>query len=207
MNLQSTTNNLQPNRGFSLIEMLVVMGIFALLSTTVFINYSDFSVKASLDNLTHQVALIIRQAQVYGISVSQGNQFRGYGVHFSVENPASQSMFTLFNDRNPSDKKYSPGANPCNGDINDECLEKISIRSGDTISLITAKAKTDPQNAINLKEVHIVFTRPNPDANILGIDFGNNQYDKLADVQITLKSLRLSTKKVIVWSTGQIAVE
>ena len=63
-NLGRKVLNLQPNRGFSLIEMIVVIGIFAMLSGLVFSNYSDFNVSASLDNLAHRVALLVREAQV-----------------------------------------------------------------------------------------------------------------------------------------------
>lgn len=202
--------------GFSLIEMLVVVGIFAFLSSVVFANYNQFNIKASLDNLTHQVALIIRQAQVYGISVSQiYSSSKAYGVYFSTATPGDQKTFVLFNDRhgpfagdNAPDKIYNPGPDPCGGvDLNDECVEKVSIQSGDTVGTLKAREKTDPANALTLKALYVVFTRPNPDANILGVDANNNQYDKLPDAEITLQSPKGATKRVVVWSTGQIAVE
>ncbi len=207
MNPQLTTYDLQPNRGFSLIEMLMVMGIFAFLSGMIFVNYGKFNTKASLDNLTHQVALVIRQAQVYGISVSQGDQFKGYGVYFSTATPEDKVKFILFKDYNPQDKKYNPRTNPCGGDANDECLGKISIQSGDVVNKIIANGETSAPG-IELREANIVFTRPSPDAQMTGLrgDNGAN-IDNIADLEVYLLSPRGPENKVVVWSTGQIAVE
>ncbi|MFA5841745.1 MAG: type II secretion system protein, partial [Candidatus Paceibacterota bacterium] len=170
MNLKHTICSRKTNQGFTLIEMIVVMGIFALLSSTLFINYSQFSVNASLSNLTHQLALIVRQAQVYGISVSQASsgsqQFKGYGVYFSTATVADQKTSILFNDWNPVNNKYDPivgGLGPCNGDVNDECQERISIQSGDMVEKIIANGKTASPGT-ELNDISIVFTRPNPEA-------------------------------------------
>jgi prepilin-type N-terminal cleavage/methylation domain-containing protein len=215
MNPQPTTHNLQPNRGFTLIEMVVVMGIFALLSSTLFINYSQFSVNASLNNLTHQIALIARQAQVYGISVSQtvsGSQkFKGYGVYFSTETLDDQKTVILFNDWNPANKVYDPivgGLGPCNGDVNDECQEKITIQSGDMVEKIMANEKTAVPGT-ELNDVSVVFTRPNPEANFVAFRKDNPavQFGDIADLEVYLISVRGTEKKVIIWSTGQISVE
>src|SRR5512133_2633560 len=80
-------------RGFSLIEMIVVIGIIALLSTVTLSNYKDVSSRISLENLAQQIALTVRQAQVYGISVVRGtgSVYPSYGVHF-----AGQNSFVLF---------------------------------------------------------------------------------------------------------------
>ncbi len=195
------------NSGFSLIEMVVVIGIFAVLSSVVFANYGDFNVKASLDNLTHQVALYVRQAQVYGISVSSTySEFKGYGVYFSASS-ADQKTFIFFNDQN-GNGRYDPMSSPCSGDPSDECVEKIKVQSGDYIYQIWANQKTLSPGT-ELEAVHIVFTRPNPDARILGINKsdGSTFAGQIADVEIYLKSAREAVKRIVVWSTGQVAVE
>lgn len=208
----SEASNLQHNRGFTLIEMIVVMGIFVLLSTTLFINYSQFSVDASLSNLTHQIALIIRQAQVYGISVSQTasglQEFRGYGVYFSTATLNDQKTVILFNDWSQVNKKYDPLASPCSGLPNDECQEKISIQSGDMVEKIIANGKTATPGT-ELNDISVVFTRPNPEATFLGYrkDNPTTQFVGISDLEIYLISLRGMEKKVVIWSTGQIAVE
>lgn len=198
--------------GFSLIELMVVIGIFALLSGVIFSNYGKFNVKASLDNLTHQVALVIRQAQVYGISVAQKNQ-KGYGVYFSTATPADQTTFILFNDRHglfspnsASDKLYNDENLSCNSIYpNDECIEKISIQSGDKVLQICGVG-VDEGFCENLPNLHIVFTRPNPDASLIAICPSGN-FSNFSHARIILQSPSGDKKSVVVWTTGQIAVE
>jgi len=200
-------------QGFTIIELLVVLAIFAVLSGTLFINYGRFNVGASLDNLVHQIALIVRQAQVYGISVSQSStqQFRGYGAYFSVATINDQKTFIMFSDKAPADKLYTPAIPPGQQDNCDglsECVERITIQSGDKVEKIIANEKTSFPGT-PAKEVHIVFTRPNPDANIVAYKLSDGTLitTPISDVVIYLQSLRGDEKKVVVWSTGQIAVE
>lgn len=203
------TRKTKTNRGFSLIELMVVLGIFGLLSASVMSNYSEFSVRASLDNLTHLVAVSIRQAQVYGISVSQArSSFKGYGMYFSVASLNDKKNFILFSDLD-SDKLFD-GAMASECTEMPECVTKTKITTGDTVSAIWAKKNTDPANAVQLGEVHIVFTRPNPDAVMYGKLLGSGDFeeDPFADVEITLTSARGTySKEVVIWSTGQVSVE
>lgn len=82
--------------GVTLIEMLVVVGIIAVVSSVIIFNYSDFSTNVSIRNLTQDVALTVRKAQTYATSVHTidglpGNvstrTYSAYGVSFSLERP------------------------------------------------------------------------------------------------------------------------
>ncbi len=50
------------------IELVVVMGIFAAISSTVLFNYRDFSSNIALQNLAQDIALQIKQAQTDAVS-------------------------------------------------------------------------------------------------------------------------------------------
>lgn len=50
------------------IELVVVMGIFAAISSTVLFNYRDFSSNVALQNLAQDIALQIKQAQTDAVS-------------------------------------------------------------------------------------------------------------------------------------------
>ena len=71
MFLQPTTYNLQPIRGFTLIELMVTLAIFTIMTSVIMANYPGFNNKIALEVLAQDIALSIRQAQVYGISVRQ----------------------------------------------------------------------------------------------------------------------------------------
>lgn len=56
--------------GFSVVEMVVVLTIFAIMSGVSMFNYNDYRKKIEKTNVSQDIALSIRQAQVYGISSS-----------------------------------------------------------------------------------------------------------------------------------------
>src|SRR3989344_3995148 len=80
-------------RGFSLIELLVVISIFSIISLVVLANHSRFNSSVLLGSLAYKIALSFRETQVYGLSVQgQSTNFQvGYGIHFS-----GGTTYTLF---------------------------------------------------------------------------------------------------------------
>jgi prepilin-type N-terminal cleavage/methylation domain-containing protein len=90
--------------GVTLIELMVVISIFAIISATVIVDYRSFSSSISTQNLADDIALSIRKAQGYAIGVrGYNNIFNGYGIHFAldikdVEGPyyCSSKLFILF---------------------------------------------------------------------------------------------------------------
>jgi prepilin-type N-terminal cleavage/methylation domain-containing protein len=62
---KSPTSNLQPptfERGFTLLEMIVVMAIFLITTGIALSNFKGFTRKSSLDLLAREMSLVIRQA-------------------------------------------------------------------------------------------------------------------------------------------------
>ena len=56
------------SRGFSLAELIVSIAIFLFISSVVMVSQHNFGGKILITNLAYDVALGIRQAQVYGSS-------------------------------------------------------------------------------------------------------------------------------------------
>lgn len=199
-------------RGFSLIELVVVMGIFTLISVIVLANYPAFNHKVSIQNLAHQIGLEIRQAQVFGLSVKESaagsGTFRGYGVYFSA---ADSGSFIFYTDIN-NNKKYDYAAQSCSSPSNTECLEKINIASGDSLKNICAVRSTGvrdcavPESGGGLEYLNIVFVRPDPDANILGTYASADALYQKAEISIEPPKKDFY-KTVVVWTTGQISIE
>jgi prepilin-type N-terminal cleavage/methylation domain-containing protein len=213
------------NSGFTLIEMAVVLSIFAIISSLVIFNYSDFRSSVSLDNLSQDIALSVRRAQSYATSVQGSNDinaglvFPGYGMHFSTTaGPAfsgGPKSFIFFADLaggpissglpvyDESNTTRSCGYSTLTA--GNECIEEVAINSTDFISELCAYVGTTSSCGGTLD---IVFTRPQPDASICYVPIGlSSCSSNVSSATIKVTSLGGASKKIKVWNTGQISIE
>lgn len=71
--MQKKIHKKKYNQGFSLVEFIVVILIFSVMSSVSLFNYSGYSENIKSTNLAQDIALTIRQAQVYGASAAGQN--------------------------------------------------------------------------------------------------------------------------------------
>lgn len=199
------------NKGFTLIEMAVVTAIFGILTSVVIFNYGNFTDNILSTNMAYEVALQVRQAQVFGLGVrGVDGQFGGaYGVFVNTKNSdATTKDIILFNDSKPlagPDGKCgdSSGSGVCVCNTGDECLEKISLQRNIVIDELRVKGSGASCNPTDL--LSVTFKRPNPDAVITDQDGGGSNFE-LAEIRIN--SPRSDKPRyVIIRNTGQISVE
>ena len=173
-------------------------GIITLISTALILKQNSFDSSVLLRSLAYEVALSIRQAQVYGLSVKEravgSADFNvGYGVYFSGANPTA---YTLFADAD-RDSRYDEG----------EAIEVFTLRRG--YRIVQACGTLIPSGALRctpgeLASFSIAFRRPDPDA-LMRSDLVNETYGT-ATITV-LAPDGTSTRRVSVASTGQIEVE
>lgn len=197
-------------KGFTLVEMLVAVAIFTMMSAIILYNYPEFNNASALDNLAHQIALSIREAQVYGISVRQTQSgYAGYGIFVDRSAPNS---FILFTDKDNS-KTYDEAAG--------EMVSQFTINAGNFIQDLCYNLQSSTYSVNSSKiatcgsqTLTIVFTRPDPDAFISVIDrngiavpaYGSATSPNVSG-EIVLSSNRGTYRKIIqVYTTGQITV-
>lgn len=218
--------------GFTMIELLVTVGIFSLISTAILVNYPKFSSRIVLENVAHQVGLSIRQAQSYGLNV-QGieygggiNQFPTYGVHFSLSginetDPTGPKKFLLFADilpdnQNPTENNKRYDAQSDCSVTGGECVELFSIQSVNNIYMLCGDLKTNGATIdswegtgadCSLSALDIGYTRPDPDATISGYSELDEEWKTFSDGVVIVRSPKGETREVVVWTTGQIAIE
>ncbi len=229
--------NFKKNKAFTLLEMMIVVAIFAVLSALLIFNYSSFKSSISLNNLSDDIALTIRKAQVYAISVksaeiatASGAYFPGYGIHFSTTtmpangSEASEKKFVFFADilnpstpGLPSNKAYDSYNGICDPNFisyQNECMDVVSITSQDKISDFCLDGTCN--QASNISSLDIVFMRPDSDAYFCvrsgaGANCSNpnaNSTSNYSNVSIILKSIISNkTKTITVYNTGQISVQ
>lgn len=196
------------NKGFTLIELIVVISIFAILSSIMVFNYGSFKSSLSIQNLADDIALSVRKAQGYAIGVHGygiSNSFdSGYGVHFSTAestagsvsgNVGSNKSFILFANIN-NDKEYD--SSPSCGDptSSTECLEVLSITSADEIKEILL-------GSTSVATLDIMFKRPNPEPKF----YVNGSYDaSISSVKIKISNDNGISKIITISNVGQISV-
>lgn len=184
------------NRGLSLIELLVTIAVITIITTILLVNHSRFSGKILLTNLAYEVALSVRQAQVYGLGskespIGSSNFNVGYGVHFESANP---TYFIFFADLN-NNHRY---------DSANELLQRYKIRYGNRVSdfcSVTSGGVSQCSSQGAISYLDISFVRPNPDAFIF-----TNVGSSYRSAFLTVSSAQGFTKSVTVYSTGQISV-
>lgn len=186
------------NKGFTLVELLVTMGIFTLLTSMTVANYRSVDNTLLLNALANKVALSVRQAQISGTATRQdvtgtGTFTNGYGINFTN----NSTRYIYFIDRGlPGNKRYDSG----------ELLETYNLGGGFAITDICVNEKTGTPSC-GLSRVDVTFIRPNPDATIQieGNECGTEHH--CSDAEISFESLSGSVRKVVIWVTGQISIE
>mgnify|MGYP001602117617 CR=1 FL=1 len=181
--------------GFSLVELSVSVFIFTLVTGIVLANFPSFSSKIALENLAHEIALAVRQAQVFGIASREfgagSGIFPGHGVRFER---ALDTTFLLYADTDKN-KKYTGIS---------ELLETFIIRGGNRVSAVCGFL-TPASPCTSLDILDIVFVRPDPEPTLTGkVENAEAAYSYAT---ITIESARGGTQKVVVWSNGQIAIQ
>jgi prepilin-type N-terminal cleavage/methylation domain-containing protein len=228
--------NNQKQRGMTLIELLVALVIFSIITGVVLFNYGDFNASLTMQNLADDIALTVRRAQSYAIGVRgrEGSFQVGYGVHFGVTpyDPTktnaddvlyqgSNKSFILYKDDiiSGTEHDYTNTNNSCGGETS--CLEMLYIKSSDYISQIGVKiSEVDEVGYLggeNPSGVSIFFKRPSPEPHIYVLDDDDNKYwgivggeekPKIDYVKIEISSLKDpdSKKYITISNTGQISV-
>jgi len=218
------------NKGFTLVELLVTITIFVMLTAVVLWNQAKFNSTILLTNLAYDTALTIRQAQTYGINIKSftangDTDFVPYGVHFETT-AGNDKSFILFADRDNvfdeatqtyrklGDGKFDGRADTCLSDYDDDpeglvdgCVNRYNIKRGNKIYALCAEDVLDGETecsslATKLNKLDIVFKRPNPDAIITS---GNNTIT--STVTIILSGVEGDTfRKIKVGQNGLISI-
>jgi type II secretory pathway pseudopilin PulG len=206
--------------GFTFVEIVVVLAIFAAITATLLFNFRDFTEGVSLQNLTQNIALQISTAQRQSIAGSRYGYLvdfpvtisewkPSYGVCFTTDssgcylngnyyytgqNSAGVTAFHMFADNNSQVEEFET-------DGADNHLDVIEILGGDHISSICINGQTT-NTCQNISEVSVVFTRPDTAPRF----FIPGNISQVDDVTIQVTSPEGTNRKVIVWGTGQIEV-
>ena len=177
--------NIKLVTGFTMVEILVVTGIFVLVASVTLANFPDLNNRLSLDLLAHDIALEIRKTQTYSLGFRSGiTNLQIYGVHFD-----DNQQFIIFADLN-GNKIF---------DINETAIDTISIQGRSKIDKLFSGDCT-LKTCVVVTTLDITFKRPNPDAT-----FNNN--NTIVSGGVVVISPKGEKRKILIKQTGQISVE
>lgn len=215
--------------GMTFIELIVVLGIFGAIASTVLFNYRDFSENVNLKNLAQNIALQIKRAQTDAVSGKQpiitDTQLNAgalpfgwkpsYGVAFNIEDGSVEGTRRFFYFFNRTDTNNFPDMNdfegstyisPCGSQPDSECLEEIVITGGEFVSGVCLgfdDITADNCDGTDSEKVYISFTRPRSNAVIIESG-GGTAY---ANAYIEISSPGGPHKRIAIWESGYISIQ
>lgn len=199
-------------KGFTLVELLVSLGIMVAILTLVLSNQSQYTEGTALTGLADDIGLDLSQAQTYGVSVREfspgTNEFdAAYGVSFDLLTQGGDSVYIYFADRGAKNGVYDSGLN-CPTDANSECIERTDISRRNVINDLCYLQKSGPEQC-NLGRIDVTYARPQTEANI--VFFNQNgtvlNLPNAIAARINISSSSGATRSVYVYKTGQISVQ
>jgi prepilin-type N-terminal cleavage/methylation domain-containing protein len=203
-------------RGFTLIEMLVVLGIIVVITSIVITGESSFDNSFFLTNTAYDVALTVRQAQSYGLSSQAVGsvQNAGYGIQLSQATP---TKYIFYADTDPASANVTPADKP--GDSyytvgSDALIQKYTFTGGYKFTKFCMHIKTGSPTAFchsitgqtPAETLDIAFSRPNSDVSIIWTNSSGGQRAGTKACFTITSADNSQSRYVYVSGVGQISV-
>ena len=203
-------------RGFTLVELMVVLAIMVVITGVVLTSQSSFNRTLVLANTAYDIALTLRSAEPRGLGsrVTSSASNAGYGVHFET---GTSNMFTLFADIYPvpsSSSPCHPKVDPTTPDaLPGDCVYEVNqgewvldytLGNGITISDFCAYTSGwSCTSGGNITSLDIVLSPPNADP-FMSVNGSYNSSFLVTKACITVTSPQGGSRFVSVAGTGEI---
>lgn len=188
--------------GFSLVELMVSIGIIVLVLSIVITQQGSFNSAVLLRSQAYEIALAVRDAQLS--AVSSFNDFSGtsdnfetvIGVHFGTSD-LYKGRYVLFVDAD-DDSFYDPGEELGPTGLLDPRFEIAAIRADGS--------------AVATDEISVIFERPNFDARFKSSAGGAFLTDQVIEIDVrpvnpsSVPACPDDNRTIQITTTGQIAV-
>ncbi len=212
-----TNKKIQTSKAFTVVELIVVIGIFVLMTTITSFKYNKFIKQSQISELAHDIALTIRQMQVYGISASgkliANENFEGTEDTFF--DATSGQVRDITQDRSVRGVSiYGPekkiilfedaNRNHVYDDGTDVVIDERDIRYNVHIGFILCDADGNC-NKTESGRLDISFQRPYPDATMYFTDGAS--HSPVDHAQIMVMASGVKAKSISVNAIGNIVLE
>lgn len=160
------------NKGFTLVELLMCIGIMMLMTTALLDNYPETSMRLNVNNTVHKVTALMREAQIRGSAVdSVSSSVGGYGMYFDRN---TKEQVLLFADAIDTSIERPYGLGVGNGLYDTipitEKKKSIILLPGYSFKRICVTNGTvyvcNHETALDIESLTISFSRPSSIAHI-----------------------------------------
>jgi prepilin-type N-terminal cleavage/methylation domain-containing protein len=198
--------------GFTLIEIMVSVGIMLVILSIILLNQSNYTNSSSVEAQAEDISLSLREAQVYGVSVKEravgtGDFTAAYGVEFLLPSlGGANNSYITFADRNGNSVYDSGWACPLGGAS--ECISQTLFPNPNIIQSLCAISASGAENC-TLAGVEVVYHRPVTEPVITYFDSTGTAVAPGAFVgaRVKLVSKDGSGRTVAAYTSGQISVQ
>lgn len=206
-------------RGFTLVEMVVVLAIISVISIVVLAGQSRFNQSLLLTDTTYTLAFSARQAQSFGLSSRAFGAVRntGYGLRFDRATPSSYILFadTTSVQSTPSACPLGTAGTPerkpgnCRFDSgSDGILDTYTFSRGFAVSKfcgVMSNVKYCSDDSVPLSTLDVVYTRPNTSATMTAVRSGSTMELSCAELHVA-DPARTTTRTIRLSQLGEISI-
>jgi prepilin-type N-terminal cleavage/methylation domain-containing protein len=190
--------------GFTVMEVLIVIAIYAVITAVVFADFPLFGRTLSIERDAQQLALVLREAEQRAVSTGEaGGGFRSpFGVFVTM---AAPDKYILFADTRRADTV--PAGTTDYYDAGEE-LEIISFSGRVRLRQLCLKdslAAPPDDCDTPASEMSLIFERPGPSIRVFSVrggpDLGEGDY-----AMDLISESDFIKKRITAWTTGAISI-
>ena len=202
---KNSNNNFQSNksfkRGVTLIELMIVIALVMIFTMIVLLRQKTFENTILLRNTAYELALSIREAQAYGVSVRRdtADAVSGrYGIHISLINSPESTILYSDGDEN---NMYGAGEERQTNIF----PTPFSVKN---ICVTPASGIEECANDVGSKIIglEVLFIRPNPDAHLYVVRSVGG-LSSVSKAKVSIGTPENKKVDVIISSLGQVSVQ
>ena len=179
-------------KGFTLVEILIVAALIGVLSSIIVARYRDFDSVSILHNMTYEVALSVREAQITTLSAGTigGITQNAYGIFFT----SGTNQYNIFVDNNPANNMY---------DGSTELVKGVTMGQGSRVSKLCVRTALGG-SCTDVSSVAVIFTRPHLDTTFVT---SGPSVNNVVELVVTVSSARGATSTVSVLKSSRVAIQ
>ncbi len=195
-------------KGFTLIEFVVTMVIFTLLTTLTFSSYPQLNLATGFNTAARDLHNVLKSAQITGSS--RGGDYSGDGIYLNLTNPTGYKIFSDINNAAVSQSLGTPKGDRLYVEVEDQKARSYLLLNGMALNDLCVINQGEVNKDCSSDSLSINYSRPSTKAHIanylLDINGKIKFYDK-AYIEMKRDAAANPFKCIIVYKFGQIELK